>query len=1016
MPLQKQPININFAQGLDTKTDPWQVQLGKFLDLQNTIFDINGQLKKRNGYTQLASNTDTTSVQSKYITTYKNHLVEIGNQITCFDESNNEWNSKGFFESCGVDTQSIVRNSLNQSTVDTAIAANGVACSVYLENDGTTTTAKYIVYDSVTGNAIITARIIPDANLYSSIAPRVFCINDLFVLVYTVHTTSYNLNYLTISSVNPTNVSTSQLIVSGYAYTSTLAFDGVVANNTLYLTYAKTGNVYTAYLTAAMLNQLFGPTSPHIFGTQPATMFAMAEDPATHYIWVAWYDAVSNNGSFVIINENNVVISPAQSFTSGTPIANITMAVPSINSGIIYYEVINGDTTSPYKGNRYINYKVITPSSVSTAHTLVRSVGLASKAFLFNSAPYVLTTHDTFNQPGYFLVSHKNYTDLTTGNIIAKLAYQNGGGYCLTGLPNVTVNGTLAYIPYRFKDLIASVNKNTVIPSGSQSVAVYSQTGINLCEFDFATQVDSIEIANNLMIGSGFLWAYDGSVLAEHNFFLYPEGITLAPSNTALGALTAQTYYYQVTYEWTDNQGNIFRSAPSVPVSLAIVAPDDTITLTIPTLRLTYKSNVKICVYRSSTAQSTYYQVTSITTPTLNSTTTDSVTFADTTIDSGILGNSIIYTTGGVLENFNAPSTNEMTVFDSRLWMVDKEDPNVLWYSNQVLNATPVEMSDLLTVYVQPNIGSNKTTGDVSALGTMDDKLLIFKKDAIYYMNGVGPDATGANSQYSQPTFLTATVGCDNQRSIVFVPRGTIFQSDKGIWILERNLNTQYIGAPVERYNNNRVVSAFAVPGTNQVRFGLDNGVILMYDYYYNQWGTFIGNAHDSATIHMDKYTYINSSNEIFEETPGKYQDGNKPVLISFTTSWVNLAGIQGFQRIYDIYLIGQYLTPNKLNVLISYDYAPFASQFTTIDPQNYAGVFGTMTYGQQSPYGGPGNLEQWRIFTQQQLSQSIRIQVSEQYNSNYALQEGAGLTLSGLTMRVGLKKGTFPNPPSQNI
>ena len=30
MALQKNPLNINFSQGLDTKTDPYQVQLGKF--------------------------------------------------------------------------------------------------------------------------------------------------------------------------------------------------------------------------------------------------------------------------------------------------------------------------------------------------------------------------------------------------------------------------------------------------------------------------------------------------------------------------------------------------------------------------------------------------------------------------------------------------------------------------------------------------------------------------------------------------------------------------------------------------------------------------------------------------------------------------------------------------------------------------------------------------------------------------------------------------------------------------
>ena len=40
-----------------------------------------------------------------------------------------------------------------------------------------------------------------------------------------------------------------------------------------------------------------------------------------------------------------------------------------------------------------------------------------------------------------------------------------------------------------------------------------------------------------------------------------PETVTFT------GPQTAQQYYYQVTYEWQDNQGNQYRSAPSIPVT-----------------------------------------------------------------------------------------------------------------------------------------------------------------------------------------------------------------------------------------------------------------------------------------------------------------------------------------------------------------------------------------------------------------------------------------------------------------
>ena len=38
MPIQRQTLNIPFAQGLDTKNDPWQIQPGNFLVLENALF------------------------------------------------------------------------------------------------------------------------------------------------------------------------------------------------------------------------------------------------------------------------------------------------------------------------------------------------------------------------------------------------------------------------------------------------------------------------------------------------------------------------------------------------------------------------------------------------------------------------------------------------------------------------------------------------------------------------------------------------------------------------------------------------------------------------------------------------------------------------------------------------------------------------------------------------------------------------------------------------------------------
>jgi hypothetical protein len=680
---------------------------------------------------------------------------------------------------------------------------------------------------------------------------------------------------------------------------------------------------------------------------------------------------------------------------------------------------------------------------VSSTVTIVRSVGLASKAFIVNGTIYFLAAYQSSYQPTYFLINASESLS-SAPVIVSKLAYSNGGGYLTKGLPGVTISNTdQVQIAYLFKDLVQAVNKDTAVPAGTQTAGIYSQTGINLVTFTLnSDRLDTSEIGKDLHIGGGFLWMYDGYLPVEHNFFLWPDvapGAPPNPINTGVatwsaaggsmaakpdGATNTNAYFYQITYEWSDNQGNAFKSAPSIPVAVTTTGAASTgsVTLNIPTLRLTMKTEnpVKIVIYRWSVAQQIYYQVTSITSPLLNDTTVDAVTYVDTSSDATILGNNIIYTTGGVVEDVNAPATNILSLFDSRLWLVDAEDPDLLWYSKQVIEATPVEMSDLFTVFIPPTTATEGTTGPITALSAMDDKLVIFKENALLYINGQGPDNTGANGQYSQPIFVTSTVGCTNQKSIVLTPTGLMFQSNKGIWLLNRGMSTEYIGAPVEAFNSSLVNSAVNVPATNQVRFTLDSGVTLMYDYYYGQWGTFTGVPAISSTIFQGTHTFINTFGAAYQEQAGRYLDGSNPVLMNWKTGPLRLGDLQGYQRAYFFYLLGTFISPHKAQMLISYDYEDNPSQNTLIMPTNFSTPYGSGSsqnpYGQGNPYGGGSNLESWRVFLARQRCMAFAIEFQEVFDPSYGTVAGAGLTLSGINLVMGFKKDFRPQAAAKSV
>ncbi len=1008
--MPKQAVSLNFSQGLDTKSDPFQVSTGKFSSLTNSVFTKGGMLQKRNGFGSLPSLPDDSSV---FCTTFNGDLTAIGTSLQALSTSTDTWFNKGAIQPLDLNVMPAIRNNLNQSQVDAITAPNGLTCVVYteLQASGSANLCRYAIIDSDTGQNVVAPTTISGADPEYGF-PRVFLTDSYFIIVYTNKVVStYHVQFIAISISSPTRVSSPTDVSTSYTPALSGAFDGVVLNGTLYLAWngASTSGLKMAYVSPNLT--VFTTSNPD--SAHQSTIVSVCADTTAGIIYASYWDSGTTNGYTLAVDAQMHVVLAATKIINTLTITNL---VTIAKSGVMtaFYE-LSGDysyVAVPSHSTRKVTCTFA--GVVGTPGVVARSVGLASKPCMIGTTIYLLTAYQSPYQNSYFLMD-------SSGNILSRLAYQNGGGYLTHGTPTAQVNGTNIQIPYLIKDLIQAVNKNTNTPNGSQTAGIYSQTGINISNFTLGNDtLACAEIGANLNITGGFVWAYDGYTPVEQNFFLYPDSV-VATTATGGGGITEQQYYYQVTYEWTDNQGNAFRSAPSIPFTITTSTATSTNTINVPTLRLTYKTAnpVKIVVYRWSTAQQLYYQVTSITAPTLNNTAVNSVAIVDALSDAAILGNNLLYTTGGVVENIGPPAFRSVFTFDDRLWGIVSEDPNLVWFSKQVIENTPVEMSDLFTIFVAPGIGAQGPTGALTCGAPMDDKAILFKSRALYYVNGSGPDNTGASNQYSQPIFITSMVGCSNQQSIVFQPQGLMFEfaSESGnqIWIVGRDLSTQYIGAPVESLTKNATVtSAIAVPGTNQVRFNLNNGTTLMYDYFYGQWGTFSTNA-ISSTLYQGLHTYINPYGSSFQETPGVYLDGTSPVLLSFTTGWLNLSGLRGYERIHEYSFLGVYYSPHKLRIQTAYDYEP-AEHNTTFSPSNFSPVYGDEPiYGNGSPYGG-NNIEQFRVFAKKQKCKAFQISLQESYDPSFGVPAGAGLSLSGINLVITAKKGWAPVPGAKSV
>jgi hypothetical protein len=995
MALTKTPISMNFGKGLDTKTDKNQVALGNMLELENAVFNKGGLLTKRKGFDQLPSLSDATA---KYVTTHNSNLVALGDSLQTYSDNTLNWTTKGSFQDVKLETDILVRNTSSQLNVDTAVAVNGAACSVYLDADGF---SYYALSDAETGEVIQSGIKLETGALFA----RVGVVGTNFIIVYVIGTL---LKFIAVPIYDVASPTIPDSLQSDIKLTSQ-AFDIAIYNNILY--YAYHSNVGGDALRVGSIN---GALLPGVTRTKLAvvpSIISICVDQDLNQVWISYWSSTNKISYSVLSNLDLGALGAATQILPALPVNHLTSAS---SAGICqnFFQITNTYSFSSVRSD-YITKVTINNTLVASTPTTIRlGVGLQSKAFSIQGAVYLNINYGGSFQPSYFTIN-------ANGEIVCKLASGNGISYALNQvLPQGNVNGTSVSFGYLLKTTLAPVNKNV---SASSASGVYSQVGINLALITLNSgNITTTEIGTNLRITGGLPWLYDGNLPVEDGFFIWPEDITATITGAGAG-LSAQTYFYQVTYEWTDGNSNIQRSAPSVPLKV-IVGATSIVTLNIPTLRLTYKenpNNVRIVVYRWSTAQQIFYQVTSVPTPIANDPDINSVSYVDSAPDAQIIGNLILYTTGGVIENIQAPASTASTLYKSRMFLVDAENPNLLWYSKQVIQNTSVDMSDLQTIFVPPTTGAQGSTGPITALSVLDDKLIIFKRNAIYYLVGTGPDATGANNDFSDVVFISSTIGCANPDSIVFSPLGLMFQSDKGIWLLGRDLNTQYIGAAVEQYNADAVIASLNILGTNQVRFSLASGVTLMYDYFFQQWATFNNIPNLSGTLYKDKHTFINKYGEVYTESATSYQDGGKPVLMRFKTGWVKLAELQGYQRFYFMYMLATYVTPHTLHFGLAYDYNPSITQDLVINPDNFAGYYGNdPLFGNESPYGGDttGNVEQWRMFPTQQTCQSFQITMQEYYDSSLGAPPGEGLTISGLNLVVGVKKGYTTLKPSNSV
>ena len=1007
--LQPQTVNLSFQGGLQSKTDALQLQPPALLELQNGLFDKTGQLNKRFGYTIFSQNTIGGNLISSAVA-----IDDFNNELNLFDNqflytyvaANQDWVNRATAISLVNHNSQIVRNSNQQINVDSA-TLNGITVYAWEDTRGG---VRYSVIDQATGAYCVSDQLV------SGVGIRPKCLAALGKLYIFYNDQLNNLYYQTINPANPGLITAPIDVVADTA--SNCNYD---------ITASPAGNIYFAYNGVHTGNPtvVIGCiTSGGVTIGATITLAAGHTVPCISVVYDSknqlWISYVENFGGTLAILQSLVFsITNATTFTVVQSQVTIdegnivrVAAIESLSPGALQL-VYEFQAVNSY--NQSVRSATLTNNGILTVVGNQLSVGIASKPFRFGNNIYINTTFQSTLQSTYFiqLISSPPFT------IVGKVSPDLGGGLRTSGLlPEVSI---LSPGVFQWPNLV----KGQFISEDNVS---FTLLGVNSTITDFTSpnKFNSTTFSNNLLFVGGILQMYDGQSVVEQNFHLFPENIltVVTPSG---GALSVGQYQYQVVYAWTDKFGQVQYSTPSSPITVTITTVDSSVSLIIPTLRLTAKTGVVVKIYRTQVNGTVFQEVTSELAPLFNSTSVNNVTFTDTAADVQIAANQTIYTTGGVLSNAAPPSCSLISLYQDRVMISGLEDPNQIWFSknhinNQNSSTIPVEFSAFLTINIDPTSGPGRT-GPITAITQMNGNLIIFKESAIYLLSGDGPNDEGGGDQFPAAQLVTQSVGCTNPNSIVLTDQGLFFQSpDKGIWLLNLSLGPPtYVGAGVDDQGKQYTVSgAVGDPHNNLIIFTTFNGPALVYDYYIQQWATWTNHQAQDAIVFGGLFTFVKSNGQVYQQNRSIFYDGildgyAVPISLEFTTPWISINSTLGYMSIIRGYILGQYRGQHLLNISVGYNMDPAFTKTGQINPQLTAGsnVWGADGYwGQSTPWGSTWQPYMYQFNMPIQKCTSFRLKFSDTSIAPF----NEGFTANALRFELGQLSGSVKLPATNKV
>lgn len=1027
MGLQEQHVAFKFAGGVETKMDSKAVPAVRLLALENGVFTRAISIKKRNGYERLSGAIDgsVSLIEGARRLAARDDELLLFTQASCYSKQSgaDQWSDAGALVApIGYD-RAAVHTGTAQTAPDHATSA-GVSVYAWQDSLGG---VWWTTVDAANGSVMRA----PAQAHASGARPRCVVAGGSLVVLYAVPS-QREIRARVINTSTPTADVAEVIVVSdldtthGYydvVPTARTGTPALIAWHEHATTHVRVGYMTGAGVLGSPVNghpSIGRITASLTTGSPVACAFQYVDGANADRALVGYVTSTGSDGIVHVVNGGTTSI-PVGSTVSTANIAYTTPAdvqrialVEAEGTAWVVFEENDAEGSKHY----CVVNSVIIGGAIGTART-IRSLSLAARAFQAGNTTdtFAVFVHDTT----YF----NTYLTLRLSDFAPAGRHQPGGACSpvrahLASTP-VVDNVVKFTVPYKTR--LASENSDKFTESAIRLVTM---------DFDSEDTHQTAQFGRGLYVAAACPQHYAGRRWVEQGFHMGPE--LISDARAVGGSLTvSSTYQYRVWYEWTDDLGEIHRGPTSVGYTVVTGVADTQVTLTLPTLRVTRKDNVRICVARSLPGDvATLYRVSSLDPTTAgavngyieNDTTVDSVTFVDRMSDANAALEEQLYTVGGIVSNDAAPLGSHVAVGKNRLFFTDAQAGSVVRFTKRIATGFGAECAPEFQHDITPD------GGDITALASMDDIVYVFKASSIFAFNGDGPYEDGTSTSggliagFSSSQRIPTDVGCTDPSSIVLTPDGLMFKSVKGIYLLTHGRDVVYAGSAVEAYNAQTVRRATVLPDRNAAVFLTDSGSTLYFDYLFKQWSTFTNHEGLDGAVIDDTYHYLRADDTVFRETPDSYSDAGARITLRIETAWLHLLEhLQGFQRFWQLLLLGTWASPHQLAISqrLSYDEAwsdPYyldatgeaagATGWITGDSANPIGedpilgsVYGDGDYG-YGPYGGTGpDVYQWRYGIHEN-GQSVQFRFED---FEKAGTTGASFELTEMTIVGGVKK-----------